>query len=83
MQEMQETQVGSVPGVEKIPSSRKWKPSPVFLPGKFHGQRSLAGFSLWGHKESDRTERLSTLSITAKKKKKNGSYANVPQLMSG
>ena len=32
---------------------------PVFLPGKFHGQRSLAGYSPWGHKESDMTERFS------------------------
>ena len=32
---------------------------PVLLPGKFHGQRSLAGYSSWGHKESDTTERLS------------------------
>ena len=36
---------------------RKWQiPTPVFLPGKFHGQRSLAGSSPWGHKESDTTE---------------------------
>ena len=33
---------------------------PVFLPGKFHGQSSLMGFSLWGHKESDMTERVCT-----------------------
>ena len=32
--------------------------SPVFLPGKSHGQRSLVGYSLWGHKESDTTEKL-------------------------
>ena len=32
---------------------------PVLLPGKFHGQRSLEGYSSWGHKESDTTERLS------------------------
>ena len=32
----------------------------VFLPGEFHGQRSLAGYSSWGHKESDTTEQLST-----------------------
>ena len=31
---------------------------PVFLPGKFHGQRSLMGYSPWGHKESDMTEQL-------------------------
>ena len=33
-----------------------WQPTPVFLPGKFHGQKSLAGYSPWGHKESDMTE---------------------------
>ena len=37
---------------------RKWQPTLVFLPGKFHGQRSLVGYSPWGHKESDMTERL-------------------------
>ena len=34
----------------------KWQPTPVCLPGNFHGQRSLVGFSPWGHKESDTTE---------------------------
>ena len=47
--------------VGKIPWRRKWQPTPVFLPGKFHGQRSLVGYSQWGHKESDRTERLNFL----------------------
>ena len=42
--------------VGKIPWSRKWQPAPVFLPGKFQGQRSLAGYSPWGLKEMDRTE---------------------------
>ena len=37
---------------------RKWQPTPVFLPVEFHGQRSLVGYSPWGHKESDMTERL-------------------------
>ena len=37
---------------------RKWQPTPVLLPGKSHGQRSLVGYSLWGRKESDTTERL-------------------------
>ena len=37
---------------------RKWQPTPVLLPGKFHGQRSLVGYSQWGCKESDTTERL-------------------------
>ena len=35
--------------------------TPVFFPGKFHGQRSLAGYSSWGHKESNTTEQLSML----------------------
>ena len=37
---------------------RKWQPTPVFLPEEFHGQRSLVGYSPWGHKELDTTERL-------------------------
>ena len=45
---------------------RKWQPTPVFLPGEFHGQRSLVGYSPWGHKESDRTDRL-TLSFIHRK----------------
>ena len=36
-----------------------WHPTPVLLPGKSHGRRSLVGCSPWGHKESDTTERLS------------------------
>ena len=51
---MQETWVQSQ--VRKIPWRRKWQPTPVFLPGKSHGQRSLVGYSPWGHKESDMTE---------------------------
>ena len=54
------------PWVGKIPWRRAWQPSPVFLPGEFHGQRSLAGYSLWGYKESDTTERLSTYSTPPK-----------------
>ena len=44
------------PGVRKIFWRRKGQPTPVFLPGKFHGQRSLVGYSLWGLKELDTTE---------------------------
>ena len=36
--------------------SRKWPPTPVFLPGKSHGQRGLVGYSPWACKESDMTE---------------------------
>ena len=44
---------GSVSGPRKIPWKRKW---PVFLPEKFHGQKSLVGYSPVGHKDSDMTE---------------------------
>ena len=53
---MRETQFD--PWIRKIPWRRKWQPTPVFLPGKTHGQRSLAGYSPWGHKELDMTKRL-------------------------
>ena len=43
---------------------RAWQPTPVFLPGKLHGQRSLTGYSLWNHKELDTTEQLSTQILT-------------------
>ena len=43
---MQVTWVWSL--VRKVSWSRKWQPTPVFLPGKFHGQRSLAGYNPWG-----------------------------------
>ena len=49
------------PWVRKIPWRRKWQPTPVFLPGESHGRRSLVGFSPWGRKESDTTERLHSL----------------------
>ena len=52
--------MGLIPWIRKIPWRRKWQPSPVFLPGKFHGQRSLVGYSPWGCKESDMTKWLST-----------------------
>ena len=42
--------------VKKIPWRRKWQVTPLVLPGKFHGQRSLAGYSPWGSKELDMTE---------------------------
>ena len=50
--------------VRKIPWKREWEPIPVFLPREFHGQRSLEGYSPWGLKESDRTERLTFLLST-------------------
>ena len=44
--------------VGKIPWRRPWQSTPVFLPGDSHGQRSLAGYSPWGRKESDTAEQL-------------------------
>ena len=46
------------PWVGKIPWSREWLPTSVFLPGEFHGQRSLVSYSPWGCKEPDTTEQL-------------------------
>ena len=54
MQETHETVVRSL--CQKIPWRRAWQPTPVFLPGDSHGQRSLVGYSPWGRKESDMTE---------------------------
>jgi len=47
---------GFDPWVGKIPWKRAWQPIPEFLPGESHGQRRLAGYSPWGHKELDTTE---------------------------
>ena len=49
--------------VGKILWRREWLPIPVYFPEKLHGQRSLADYSPWGHKESDMTEKL-TLSVS-------------------
>ena len=46
------------PWVRKIPWRRAWQLTPVFLPGESHGQRSLVGYSPWGHRELDMTEWL-------------------------
>ena len=61
------------PWVGRIPWRRKWQPTPEFLPGEFHGQRSLAGYSPWSHTESDMTEgqTLSLFSIS-------GSVGSIP-----
>ena len=52
---------GFDPWVGKSSWSWKWQPTPVFLPGKSHGQGSLAGYCPWGHKEPNTTELLSTV----------------------
>ena len=49
---------GFNPWVGKIPWRKEWQPTPVSLPGESHEQRSLMGYSPWGHKESDMTQWL-------------------------
>ena len=49
--------------VGKIPWKRKWQPTLLLLPRKLHGWRSLVGYSPWGRKESDTTERLHLVSL--------------------
>ena len=51
---------GLIPGLERFSWRREWLPTPIFLSGKFHGQRSLAGYSPWDHEELDTTERLTS-----------------------
>ena len=48
------------PWVGKIPWRRKWQPTPIFFPGKFHGQRRLVGYCPWDCRELDMTERACT-----------------------
>ena len=57
---MQETRVQSLGQEDTL--EKGMAPTPVFLPGKSHGQRSLTGYSPWGHKDLDMTEQL-TLSL--------------------
>ena len=47
-----------IPGSGRFPRRREWLPTPVFVPGEFHGRRSLVSYSPWSHKELDMTERL-------------------------
>ena len=58
---MQETQVQSLG--QEDPQRRRWQPTPVFLSGESHGQRSPKGHSPWGRKEADTTEQLHFLSF--------------------
>ena len=53
----EEAKAKNIAATPRIPWSKKWQPTPILLPGKFHGQRNLASYSHWGGKESDTTER--------------------------
>ena len=50
--------IKTIPGLRRFPWRKECLTTPIFLPVKFHGQRSLVGYSPWGHKESDMTEQL-------------------------
>ena len=50
--------LGLIPGSGRFPWRRKWQPTPVFLHGESHGQRSLVGYSPWGRKELNMTQQL-------------------------
>ena len=51
--------------LQVIPWKKEWLPTPIFWPREFYGQRSLVGYSQWGHKESDTTEQFSLSSYTS------------------
>ena len=71
---------GFNPWVREIPWRRKWQPAPVFLPGKSHGQRSLAGYRPWSCKESDITEQLSTCTHTRFTFRSSGDWPRLNQV---
>ena len=55
---------GFNPWVRKMLWKKEWLPTPVFLPGRYHEQRCLAGYSPWGCEESDTTELLTLKHVT-------------------
>ena len=67
-----------IPVLGKIPWKRQWQPTTIFLPREFHGQRTLAGYSPWGCKESDTTEQLTqhnnTLGLFSKQTDKDAAH---------
>ena len=64
------------PWVGKIPWRRAWQPTLVFLPGDSHGQRSLAGYSPWGGKESDTTEETEESDMTEENEHKQSTHTH-------
>ena len=62
---MWETWVRFLGWEDALEKGVKWLPTPVFLPGESHGQRILAGYSPWGHKELDMTEQITLLTFTS------------------
>ena len=73
------------PWIGKIPWRRRRHPTPVFLPGNSHGQRTLVGYSPWGCKDLDTTEQLHVLEniILSEKKTSRESSYHMTSLLSG
>ena len=71
-------ELGLIPGLGRSPGWRKWQPTPVFLPGKSHGQRSLVGYTPQGSKELDMTEQLHFLYSNEKLNIISGKYSSLP-----
>ena len=71
--------VGSIPGSGRSSGEEKWQLIPVSLPRKFHGQKSLAGFSPWGRKESDITEYHVISSLWYRNKDASGLVKHISQ----
>ena len=63
LQSTGDIRLGCDPCVKKLSWRRAWHPTPGFWPGESHGQRSLAGYSPWGCKESDTTEQLTLSNV--------------------
>ena len=61
-----EGDMGSIPGIGRSTGGGNGNPLQYFLPGESHGQRSLVGYSPWGHRESDMTEWLNTHALATK-----------------
>ena len=75
--------VKNLPGIgvcflgQKIPWRRKWQPTEVFLPEKFHGQRSQLDYSPWGRKESDMIDQMEQGCIVKFEKMEQGSQHKI------
>ena len=67
--------VGLIPETGRSPGGGNGNPAPVFLPRKFHGQRSLEGYSPWGRKESDTTENAHNRSELSLSKRPGNSHS--------
>ena len=72
---MKETWVWSLG--QEDPLEKEWQPTPVFLPGEFHGQRSLAGYSPWGRKALGMTEQLTHTHTVEHHKEINNKSTNI------